>query len=242
VRLGLKAFADKAMLAAGTMLRTLPVLLLAASAATCQAQDAPPALVGTVDAGVYTSPTGAFKIEVPVLPELGGVVRDTAEVVTFRDSFGLQVTVGAFAHDATQRWELSTRGTKDYLIYFFSNYVLRDFKSFCPGASLQSAGFSANFLDGSLFTFVLLPGGSMFGDRQVFGAAGGPPVAKRGNLVFVKNGFTFVISTELSERVTEGTRYNKTTQQEDEILRSRLLGLTKKMQFTNPAPAQPPQK
>jgi hypothetical protein len=231
-----------AILGTGTMLRTPFALLLAAAAAACQAQDAPPPLIGSVDAGVYSSPTGAFKIEVPVLPELGGIVHDTGEVVTFRDSFGFQVTVGAFAHDATQRWELSTRGIKDYLIYFFSTYVLRDFKSFCPGATLQSAGFSADFLDGSLFTYVLLPGGSMFGDRQVFRAGDDPPVAKRGNLIFVRNGFTFVISTELSERVTEGSRYNKTTQEEDQILRTRLLNLTKKMQFTKPAPAQPPPK
>jgi hypothetical protein len=218
------------------MLRLLSVLLMAATAAAARAEEVPPSLIGTIDAGVYTSPTGAFKMEVPVLPELGGVVRDTEEVVTFRDSFGLQVTVGAFAHDATQRWELSTRGTKDYLIYFFSNYVLRDFKSFCPSATLQSAGFSADFLEGALFTFVLLPGGSMFGDRQAFGAGGAPPVAKRGNLVFIKNGYTFVISTELSERVTEGTHYTKTTIEEDQILRQRLLDLTKKMQFTKPVP------
>lgn len=218
------------------MLRFLSAFLMAASATAVRAQEVPPSLIGTIDAGVYTSPTGAFKMEVPVLPELGGVVRDTNEVVTFRDSFGLQVTVGAFAHDATQRWELSTRGTKDYLVYFFTNYVMRDFKSFCPTVTLQSAGFSADFLEGSLFTFVLLPGGSMFGDRQSFGAGVSPPVAKRGNLVFIKNGYTFVISTELSERVTEGTRYTKTTAQEDQILRQRLLDLTKKMQFIRPAP------
>ena len=219
------------------MLRFLSALLMAAAAASARAEEAPPSLNGTIDAGVYTSPTGAFKMEVPVLPELGGIVRDTEDVVTFKDSVGLQVTVGAFAHDATQRWELSTRGTKDYLIYFFSNFVLRDFKSFCPTASLQSAGFSADFLDGALFTFVLLPGGSMFGDRQAaFGAGDAPPVAKRGNLVFIKNGYTFVISTELSEKVTEGARYTKTTLEEDQILRLRLLDLTKKMQFTKPAP------
>ena len=179
------------------MLRILSVLLLASAALAGRAQEATlPPLVGSVDAGVYASPTGAFKMEVPVLPELGGIVHDTNDVVTFRVSFGLQVTVGAFAHVATQRWELSTRGIKDYLIYFFSNYVLRDFKSFSPGATLQSAGFSADLVDGALFTYILLPGGSMFADRQALGPNGSAPVAKRGNLVFIRNGFTFVISTE----------------------------------------------
>jgi hypothetical protein len=224
------------------MLRILSALTLAAAAATCQAQGLPPPLVGTVDAGVYTSPTGAFKIVVPVLPELGGIVHDTNDVVTFRDSFSVQVTIGAFSQDASQRWELSTRGTKDYLIYFFTNFVLRDFKSFCPAATLQSAGFSADFLDGALFAFVLLPGGSTFGDRQVFGSGGGPPVAKRGNLIFIKNGFTYVISTELTERVTEGTSYKKTKEEEDDILRTRLVGLTKTMTFAKPAPTAPVQK
>jgi hypothetical protein len=230
------------MLSTGIMLRTLSALVLGAAAAACQAQNLPTPLIGTVDAGVYTSPTGAFKIEVPVLPELGGIVRDTHDVVTFRDSFSVQVTIGAFAQDASQRWELSTRGPKDYLVYFFSNFVLRDFKGFCPGATVQSAGFSADFLDGALFTFVLLPGGSTFLDRQPFGTGGAPPVAKRGNLIFIKNGYTFVISTELSERVTEGAGYKKTTHEEDDILRARLLGLTKKMTFVKPAVPVSPQK
>ena len=119
---------------------------------------------------------------------------------------------------------------------------MRDFKSFCPGGTLQSAGFSADFMDGALFAFVLLPGGSVFGDRQVFGDGGAPPVAKRGNLIFIKNGFTFVISTELTERITEGTSYTKTKEQEDDILRTRLVGLTKTMAFAKPAPTAAVQK
>ena len=64
-----------------------------------------PALAGTIDAGVYTSPTNAFKIAVPVLPALGGKVHDTDHVVIFQDDFGTQITIGAFKQDATQRWE-----------------------------------------------------------------------------------------------------------------------------------------
>jgi hypothetical protein len=186
------------------MLRVLS-FLLASTAATALAQQAAP-IQGTVDAGVYTSPNGAFKVEVPVLPELGGVVRDTENVVTFRDSFVTHVTIAAFKQDASQRWELSTRGIKDYLIYYFRSFVLEDFRGYCPKAQLESAGFSADFMEGSLFTYVLMPGGTMFAREQPFNAAAGPPVAKRGNLTFVRNGYTYVISTELAERVTEGTR------------------------------------
>jgi hypothetical protein len=221
------------------MLRVITVVLLALLASSLDAQDTPLKLVGSVDGNVYTSPTGAFKMEIPVLAALGGTIRDTDNVVTFRDTYGLQITVGAFVHDATQRWELSTRGIKDYLIYFFGNYVLPDFRKFYPETRIESAGFSADYEEGALFTFILLPGGSMFDVPPVFGPPPAtPPVAKRGNVLFVKNGFTFVISSELSERVTEGSQYSKTRQEEDQILRNRLVGIVKKMQFTKPAPAK----
>jgi hypothetical protein len=225
------------------MLRALSLFLAAAAVARAQTDDIPQPLLGTIDKGVYISPTGSFKIEIPVLPELGGAVRDTKNVVTFRDGFGLQISIGAFVHDATLRWQLSTRGTKDYLIYFFSSYVLPDFRQFCPATSMESAGYSPDLMDGSLFTFILLPGGSVFADQLPFAPAGAPPpVAKRGNMLFVKNGITFVISTELSERVTEGSRYTKTTQEENETLRKRLQNIAANMTFTPPpaAPAKQP--
>jgi hypothetical protein len=222
------------------MLRALSILLASAALAQAQTEDAPPPLLGTVANGVYTAPTGAYKIEIPVLPELGGAVHDTRNVVTFRDSFGLQISIGAFEHDATLKWQLSTRGMKDYLIYFFSNFVLTDFRQFCPGTRIESAGFSTDLMDGSLFTYILLPGGSVFADQLGFQTPGAPPVAKRGNMLFVKNGFTYVISTELSERVTEGSRYAKTTDEENVILRKRLQNIATNMVFlTAPAPATP---
>jgi hypothetical protein len=220
------------------MFRVASLICLAAAAVAAKAQDeAAKPLAGTLDGDVYTSPTGAFSIEVPVLPALGGVIHDTNHVVTFHDSFGLQLSVGAFAQDATLKWELSTRGTKDYLIYFLGSYVVPDFKRFCPDTQIESATFSPDLLDGAVFAYILMPGGSMFTDRIVFGQPASPPVAKRGNVIFVKNGFTFVISTELSERITEGTHYNKTPAEEDQILHARLLGVIKKMHF--PAPAAP---
>jgi hypothetical protein len=217
------------------MFRALPLFLIAAAAALGQPAQAPqPALVGAVNHGTYLSPTGAFKIDVPVLPELGGVIQDSKDVVTFHDSFGLQISIGAFVHDSTQRWQLTTRGTKDYLIYFFSTFVLPEFKRYCPGTLTESAGFSSDLMDGSLFTYVNMPGGSLFDDKPVFLPAGDPAVAKRGNMIFVKNGVTFVISTELSERITEGSRYSKTPEEEDEILRKRLQNIATNMQFTVP--------
>jgi hypothetical protein len=220
------------------MLRVIPLFLLAAAALSAEAQQLSSALAGTVEGDVYISPSGAFKMTIPVLPALGGVITDTNNVVTFHDGYGVHVSVAAFPHDATQKWELSTRGTKDYLVYFFTSFVLPDFRRFSSGTHIESAGFSADFLDGSLFTYVLMPGGSMFEGPPSFAARPAPPVAKRGNLLFVKNGFTFVVSTELSERVTEGSQWKSTTQEENQILRNRLVDIVKKMQFTMPAPAK----
>jgi hypothetical protein len=220
------------------MPRILTVIVLAVVAVSGKSQEPATALLGTLESRVYSSPTNAFKIALPVLPELGGRIRDTERVVMFQDSFGVQISIGAFPQDATQRWELSTRGIKDYLIYFFGAFVMADFKGYCPEAHIESAGFAADYLDGALFCYILLPGGSMFADQIAFRLPGKPPVAKRGNVVFVRNGFVFVVSTELAEKVTEGSTYKKTPEEEDKILRKRLVDIVAKMQFPRPPPAK----
>lgn len=190
------------------------------------------ALAGKVEGKTYVSPTGIFKVTIPVLPELGGEITDTPNVVTFQDAFNVHISIAAFPQDATQRWENSTRGPKDYLIYFFSNFVLSDFKQAFEGVQIESAKFIPATLDGSLITFILIPGGTMFTDKVPQLATGDRgPIAKRGNLLFVKNGHIFVISIELAERVIEGRTYTKTTAEEDDILRQRLNDVVAKIQF-----------
>lgn len=214
----------------------LALSALALSAAVAPAQS----LHGKVEGRTYLSPTGQFKVTIPVLAELGGDVTDTPNVVTFQDDFNTHVSIAAFAQDATQRWELSTRGLKDYLVYFFSNFVLADFKQSFEGVRIESAKFLPGMQDGTLLTYLLVPGGSMFAARIPQIAADPLRVAKRGNLVFVRNGHIFVVSTELAERVIEGKSYEKKTEEEDEILRNRLIDLVSKMSFpkvATPAPA-----
>ena len=191
-------------------------------------------LLGKVDGKNYLSPTGLFRIAIPVLPELGGGITDTPNVVTFQDSFNLHVSIAAFEQDATQRWELSTRGLKDYLVYFFSNFILADFKQAFAGAKIESAKFLPGMLEGALLTYILVPDGTMFRDRVAQISADIVPVAKRGNLLFVRNGHIFVITTELAERVIEGRTYQKTTEEEDEILRNRLIDIVNKTAFAKP--------
>ena len=194
---------------------------------------------GRIEGRTYVSPTGAFKVTIPVLPELGGDITDTPNVVTFQDDFNTHLSIAVFPQDATQRWEMSTRGTRDYLAYFFANFVLPDFRQSHEGVQAESAKFVHGILDGALIAYTLIPGGSMFMHRVAGLSEDNIPVAKRGNMVFVKNGDIYVISTELAERVIEGRTYKKTTAEEDQILRQRLEDIVNKMQFLKPAPAKP---
>ena len=213
------------------MLRlTLAFALITATAALGQAQS----IEGKIEGKTYVSPTGTFKVAIPVLPELGGDITDTPNVVTFQDDFNVHVSIAAFPQDATQRWELTTRGPKDYLIYFFSNFVLSDFKQSFEGVQIESAKFLPGTFEGALLTYILVPGGTMFGERLPQFGSDQIPVAKRGNLLFVRNGHIFVISIELAERVIEGRSYGKTPAEEDEILRTRLMDMLGKISFAKP--------
>jgi len=213
------------------MTRLLPALLLALAPCLLSAQG----IEGRIEGRTYVSPTGLFKVTIPVLPELGGDLTDTPNVVTFQDDFNVHVSIAAFPQDATQRWENSTRGAKDYLVYFFSNFVLSDFRQNFEGVQIESAKFVPGVLDGSLLTYLLVPGGTMFPDRLPAVSSEVLPVAKRGNLLFVRNEHVFVISIELAEKVIEGKSYGKSVAEQDEILRKRLLEMVDKITFLKPA-------
>lgn len=216
------------------MVRLILVFLFGC-VAVLHGQDPESPLLGKVEGNLYISATGAFKIPIPVIPELGGTVTDTENVVTFEDDFNVHVSIGAFPQDGTHRWEYKTRGPKEYLINYFKHVVLTDFQRRFDGCRVESARFLPGLHDGALLAYTLLPGGSMFADRVSITSQGmRSHVAKRGNLVFVKNEHVFVIMTELAERVLQHSTYKKTTEEEDEILRQRLLDLVGKIQFTKP--------
>ncbi|MEY4938796.1 MAG: hypothetical protein RIQ93_531 [Verrucomicrobiota bacterium] len=228
------------------MFRHLLALLLVPASLSFAAADAAPGLQGRVEGSMYVSPTGTFKVAIPVLPQLGGEITDTPNVVTFEDAYNTHITIAAFPQDATQRWELSTRGVKDYLIYFFSNFVLADFKQTFEDVKIESAKFGAlpGLPDGALISYIVIPGGSMFADKiPQYGGSDRVILAKRGNLLFIRNGHTFVVSIELAERLIEGSAYQKKLPEEDEILRARLADVLGKIQFAKPpasAPVPPP--
>lgn len=195
-----------------------------------------PIIIGQIRGDRYVSPTGEFNVEIPVLPELGGSITDTPSVVTFQDAFTLHASIACFKMDATQRWERDTRGAKDYLVWFFSNFVQDDFRQRFPDSRIQSARFFPSVMHGALLVYNVLPGGTMFPDRVAFSDPELVPVAKRGNLVFAHNEHIYVISTELAERVIQARTWQKTAAEEDEILRLRVFDILKDMTFSVPAP------
>jgi hypothetical protein len=190
------------------------------------------ALAGRVEGDAYISATGAFRMPIPVDQALGGSLSDTSNIVMFKDNFSTYITIVAKPLDATDRWELSTEGVKGYLVKFLKGTLFPDFQRVDKESKLESVLFAPTMFDGSLIAYVLLPGGSMFAARQPLdGAEAKVPVAKRGNLVFIKNGFIYVISTELAERVVEGSAYTKTTEEENVLLRERLSDIVHSITF-----------
>ena len=220
------------------MLRRLPTLFVLLVAATRLAA-ADGALSGRIEGRTYLSSGGLFRVPITVLPELGGTVTDTANVVTFADDFTTHISIASFPLDAAQLREDAARGRKDYLTNFFANFVLPDFQQRFGGTKVESARFLPGQNDGVLLLYLLLPGGSMFKDRARLSL---DPVtnvvAKRGNLLFLRGDRVYVLSTELAERVLERSTYSKTTAEEDELLRQRLLALLAKIEFRQPPAAK----
>jgi hypothetical protein len=213
--------------------RLLALVSLAVAASRVAAAE--PALAGKIEGGSYVAAGGLFRVPIPVLPELGGTVSDTPNVVTFADDFTTYISIASFPLDAAQVREEAARGRKDYLTTFFTNFVLPDFLQRFPGTKVENPRFLPAQNDGALLVYLLLPGGSMFKDRSRLSLEPATTaVAKRGNLLFLRGDRVFVLSTELAERVLERTTYSKTTAEEDEILRQRLLALLPKIEFRPP--------
>ncbi len=201
---------------------------------------APEKLYGTLKRDSYIAPGGIYTVRVPVLPELGGEITDTENVVTFDDSVSTHISLASFPLDMSQRWDLTEKGLREYLSSFYVTYVLADFQARYPGSTAEATLFTPELMDGSLLGFALLPGGSAFANQLA--VPGGPaaepaPVAKRGNLLFVRGERIYVLSIELAERVTQRKFFNKTPEEENAILRERLIQFVGRIHFPTPKPA-----
>ena len=190
--------------------------------------------IGQVEGDQYYSPNKAFHVTIPVIADLGGTITDTDNVVSFQDAFTTHQSIARFKMNATLNREDETRGRKEYLIWFFSNFVQADFEQRFAGARIESAHFIKSINDGALLTYNLLPGGTMFPTRACILNNDRSIMAKRGNLLFVKNGYVFIISSELVEKAVEHAAFNKTVAEEDAELRKRLLAFLDKVTFTMP--------
>jgi len=205
--------------------------------ANAQSQPQPtPGLVGGIIGEHYIAPGGLYRVKIPVLPQLGGTISDTGNVVVFRDDYSVHVSIGAFVLDATQRWELSTMEREDYLNAFFTTLVMPDFERMFPSSQIETTHYDAEQLGGAVFCVTLLPGGSMFPPpfAEVRTEGDALPVAKRGNLIFAQHGIVYVLSTELTERMQSGKNYNKTPEEENALLVARLNAVLATMEFAEP--------
>ncbi|MGC4071578.1 MAG: hypothetical protein QM760_03540 [Nibricoccus sp.] len=228
-------------------IRQLPLRLLILISLLCApliAQDGQqPEIIGQIDDNnVYTNPGGVYRIPIPVLAELGGTVQDTAVTTTFRDPYGVHISIGCLEPGAEYKAELEKRGRKEFLSWLFSQHVQPEYQRAFPGASVESAKYLSGVEGGSLLVMNLLPGGSAFRDRILPAPGEAPIVAKRGSLVFLKNDRIVIITTELYERILKRDTFKKTPEEEDAILRKRLMDLFAKMTFlpvtaSSPAPA-----
>lgn len=227
-------------LSAMPSLRLIALLLAGGLVATTgRTQQLPDSgLYGEIRNGHYTAPEGRFRVPVPVLPELGGRTFDTEAVVTFTDEVSTHISIACFPLDMSNKWELETREIRDYLAYFFSEHVYSSFVQRYPGVATERSEFTADLRGGALFVFTLLPGGSAFEGKStvIDGAAPSPAVAKRGTLLFVDHGCIFIVSTELAERVTQRSAFHKSADEENGILRTRLIQLAHRLQVPAPRP------
>jgi hypothetical protein len=223
--------------------RCIALLTGSVLAVATTAQELPATgLYGEFRNGHYISHAGHFRISVPVLAELGGKIFDTENVVTFTDEVSTHVSVAVFPLDLTNKWELETRGVKEFLAFFYAEHVLANFARRFAGVATERSVFTPELRNGALFVFTLLPGGSAFQSKAtVVETPGAPlPAAKRGTLLFVERGSIFILSTELAERVTQSSAFQKSADEENEILRTRLIALAGRMQIPSPRlPAKP---
>ncbi len=219
--------------------RLLPVLAVSAAAiADAQTPLAPGPLNGRVQGHTYVAPEGLFRVPLPVLAELGGRITDTANSVTFIDDFNYVFTIAWVEISPERKRELETGSMREFLTTFFANQVMPDFQAAFRGAQAESARYAPGIYDGALLVYTLLPGGSMFSHKLTFVSPNETiPDAKRGNLVVVREGYIFILSTEIVERVLERRTYSLTKEEENDILRRRLVEMLGKMEFA-PKPDQ----
>lgn len=223
------------LLVAGTALRSEPTPSATPApvspAATAPAPATERKLHGRVEANRYYAPGDVYSVPVPVFHGTESAIMDTAEIVVFKDKVSTLLTIAAFKMPAYAKWEFEGMEPKEYLISFFRDNILRDYRHEFPESSIESARFLPEIFAGGMVAFTLMPGGSAFASPAPASPLAPAPVAKRGHLVFVRNGYIYVIAAELAERVTQPATYKLTTREEDRLLFGRLATVLEALRF-----------
>ncbi len=193
-------------------------------------------LYGLLENNRYRAPNGEYTLSLPLRIELGGEVVDTPEVVTLQDHVSLHASVACFGLNLGLKRQDETLGRRDFLVSFFREHVHPQFSQRFEGARIESARFTPELLNGALFVYNLLPGGSMFGERVATLPDGSSPIAKRGNLLFLHNNHIYVLSIELAEKVLDPAGFVMDEEEQNEVLHQRLIELVGRMTFRNPIP------
>ena len=191
-------------------------------------------LYGELENNRYHAPSGEYELTLPMQIETRGTVVDTPEVVTLQNDLGLHASVACFGLNLSLKRQDENLGRRDFLVGFFRDQVQPQFNQRFTGAKIESARFSPELLNGALFVYNLLPGGSMFGDRAPSREDGSSPIAKRGNLLFLHNNHIYVLSMELSEKVLDPAAFTQDIEEQDAILQKRLIELVGRMSFRIP--------
>ncbi len=185
----------------------------------------------------YYSPGDVYSVAVPVLHGDKAEIKDNGEIVVFKDDRATLLTIAAFAMPRIAQWEYETSEPREYLIDFFRDNILRDYRREFPGSTIEDARFIPEIFDGALVGFALLPGGSAFAVPPSTAPTAPTAAAKRAHLVFVRNRHIFVVAIELAEHVTRPPGFEATDADENRILFDRLLTVVDAMRFGEKAPA-----
>lgn len=189
-----------------------------------------------VPANIYYSPSGLFSMPIPVLPELGGNISDSKNYVIFSDPISTHITVGVIEMDASARFERSTMTTAEFLRGTFEKMVLPQFLTTSPATRTDTVLLLPKIEAGTLYVGSIHPGTSQFiGRTSLLGDNyDKAPTARRGTLLFAKGDYFVIISSELAEKATERSAFKLTPEQENELIRERLLAILHRIRFTIP--------
>ena len=195
-------------------------------------------LLGRIENDRYIAPGEVFSVALPALDPATASVFDNGEIVVFKDRTSTLLTIAAFPMPPIAKFDYDTEGPRDYLIAFFRDNIVRDYREAFPDSAIESARFLPGVFGGTTVAFTLLPGGSAFTPPTAAAGSLPRPVAKRGHLIFVQGDRIYVVAIELAERVTQPDTYKLTTEEEDRALFGRLVTVLSSLRI--PAGALPP--